>query len=167
MPRQRLFQHYATDSRFRNPTTQIRLNYAHDLRYGVLSDIAGKVCRGEPVNVEMGFLNAIWQGDANELILRCFDWCASPAVAVNITSLETFGVPETSVRLGELLDRAPMLVGQEGSTTLLSNTERMVRGFGVPRVEFERLLHWAAHWTKIEGTTFGKPTHFESRDGRF
>ena len=115
----------------------------------------------------MGFFNAIWQGDANELILRCFDCCASPAVAVNVTSPEIYSVREAALRFGELLDRAPVLVGQEGNTALLSNTERMVRDLGAPRVDFERLLHWVAHWTKIEGTTLGKPTHFESRDGRF
>ena len=76
--RERLFQHYATDSHFRNPTTLVRLNYAHDLRYGILSDIAGKIYRGEAVNIEMAFFNAIWQGDANEVMLGWFDLCDSP-----------------------------------------------------------------------------------------
>ncbi len=165
--RERLFQHYATDSHFNNPTTLVRLNYAHDLRYGVLSDIAAKVYRGEPVHLEMGFFNAIWQGDANELILRCFDLCDCPAVAVNVTSPEIYNVRETALRFGEILDRVPMYIGHEGSTALLSNTERMVRNFGVPRVDFDRLVHWVGHWTKIEGDTLGKPTQFESRDGRF
>ncbi len=165
--RERLFQHYAMDSHFRNPTTLVRLNYANDLRYGILSDIAGKIYRGVPVSIEMAFFNAIWQGDANGFILRCFDLCDSPAVAVNVTSPEIYNVREAAVRLGELLGRTPILIGQEASTALLSNTERLVHNLGVPRVDFDRLLNWVAHWTKIDGTTLGKPTHFECRDGRF
>lgn len=165
--RERIFQHFATDPNHRNPTALIRLNYAHDLHYGVLSDIAGKIHRGEPVSVEMACFNAIWQGDANDIILRCFDLCSSPVVALNVTSPEIHSVRDAALRLGRLLDRDPVLVGQEQTTALLSNAGQMVQRLGRPQVDFDRLLAWVAHWTKIGGPTLGKPTHFESRDGRF
>ncbi|MGV3484349.1 MAG: NAD-dependent epimerase/dehydratase family protein [Planctomycetaceae bacterium] len=165
--RERIFQHFSVDQSSASPTTLVRLNYAHDLRYGVVSDIANKIARGEPVSLEMGYFNAIWQGDANEVILRCFNLCRSPALALNVTSPEIHSVRGTARRLGQLLGRDPVLVGEEQPTALLSNAHPMVRHFGPPRVSFDRLLAWVAHWTKIGGATLNKPTHFESRDGRF
>lgn len=165
--RERIFQHFASEPGYLNATTLVRLNYAHDLRYGVLTDIANKILQDQPVSVEMGFFNAIWQGDANDMILRCFHLCDSPAVALNMTSPEIYSVRDAAARLGRLLGREPTLTGQEQSTALLSNASQMARQLGQPRVDFDRLLGWIAHWTKLGGTTHSKPTHFESRDGRF
>ncbi len=165
--RERIFQHYASDPKHSNPTVLVRLNYAHDLQYGVLSDIADKVQREQPVSVAMACFNAIWQGDANEIILRCFDFCRSPAMALNVTGPDVYRVRDAALRLGQMLDRQPLLTDQEQTTALLSDSQRMIDLLGRPRVSMDQLTQWVAHWTRIGGATLGKPTHFESRDGRF
>jgi len=167
--RERIFQHYATkqEDKLVNATVLMRLNYAHDLRYGVISEIAGKVWRGEPIDLTMGYFNAIWQGDANERILRSFSLCSSPARMLNLTGTETNSVQEVAVQLGQLMQREPVFTGSETSTALLSNASRMAEEFGQLRVGTEQLIHWIAHWTRTGGTTLGRPTHFQTRDGKF
>ncbi len=163
--RERIFQHYSTLSG--TPIAIMRLNYAHDLRYGVLTDLASKIWRGEEIDLAMGHFNAIWQGDANELILRALDLCSVPAAAFNLTSPEIYTVREVVQRLSQLLDKPPRMTGQESPTALLSNATRLSDALGRPRVELDQLLRWIAHWTRIGGETLNKPTHFESRDGSF
>lgn len=165
--RERIFQHYASSAGSLSPTTLIRLNYAHDLRYGVISDIAGKISRGEPVDVSMPAFNAIWQGDANEFALRAFGLCSTPATALNVTGTTHLRVRDIATRLAKLLSRDLQLVGNEQPTALLSDSRKMAERFGEPRVPIEQLVDWIAHWTKIGGLTYNKPTHFESRDGNF
>ncbi len=75
--RERMFE-YASD-RWQTPVTILRLNYAIDLRYGVLLDIATAVYERRPVNLSMGFVNVIWQGDANSMCLRSFAYCSLSA----------------------------------------------------------------------------------------
>ena len=163
--RERIFQYYAT--RNATPTALLRLNYAHDLRYGVLTELAGKIWRGTPIDLTMGYFNAIWQGDANEMILRSLALCTSPAEAINLTSPAIYSVRAVATQLGALLDRQPQFVGREASTALLSNTQRMLAKLGTPQVGVEKLLQWIAHWTIIGGTTLNKATHFATRDGKF
>lgn len=163
--RERIFQHYAAQQQ--TPTLLMRLNYAHDLHYGVLTDIAGKIWRGEAVDLTMGYFNAIWQGDANEFILRGFELCRSPAMVVNLTSPEIYSVRQVAQRLGELLERPVQLCGQEAPTALLSNTDLLQSQLGRPSVDLPLMLQWIAHWTRSGGSTHGKPTHFETRDGQF
>lgn len=163
--RERVFQYYA--SRHGAPTAMMRLNYAHDLRYGVLTELAQRVWAEEPVDLTMGYFNAIWQGDANDMILRSFEHCQSPAQAINLTSLEVYSVRNVATRLGQLLDRQPRFSGSEAATALLSNTQRMQQLLGAPQVDLDRMLRWIAHWTRIGGPTLGKPTHFATRDGKF
>ncbi len=163
--RERIFQHYASEHS--TPVAIMRLNYAHDLRYGVLTDLAGKIWRDEPIDLTMGHFNAIWQGDANEWIFRSLDLCTVPATAFNLTSRDIYTVRDVSRRLGQLLDRTPQLVGRESPTALLSNAARLGDALGPPSVGLEQLLRWIAHWTRSGGKTLGKPTNFESRDGRF
>lgn len=163
--RERIFQHYAATGN--TPTVLLRLNYAHDLHYGVLTDIASKIWRGEPIDVTMGHFNAIWQGDANELILRGFALCRSPAAAVNLTSSQIYEVRTVARQLADLLERDVQFTGREAPTALLSNTELLQSELGEPQVGLEKMLAWIAHWTKIGGATHGKPTHFETRDGKF
>src|SRR5690606_33228527 len=52
------------------PLALIRLNYAVEMRYGVLVDIALAVHQGRPVDVTMSAVNVVWEGYANEVVLR-------------------------------------------------------------------------------------------------
>jgi dTDP-4-dehydrorhamnose reductase len=144
----------------------IRLNYAVELRYGVLVDIARKVREGEPVDVTMGHLNCIWQGDANEMILRCLALTRTPPLAINLTG-PILPVRELAVRLGELLGKPARITGSEAELALVSNTERMRELLGPPPTPLEAMLRWTAHWVAQGGRSLGRPTHFEVRDGQY
>jgi nucleoside-diphosphate-sugar epimerase len=163
--RERLFEHF---SRVRGtPVSLIRLNYACDLRYGVLVDIARKVWAGEPVDVTMGHFNTIWQGDANALSLLTLAHASSPATAFNITGIRTLSVRETALQFGELFGKTPQITGAEAKDALLSNATRSILSLGPPFVSETDLIEWTAAWIQRGGASLGKPTHFESRDGRF
>ncbi len=150
------------------PVTLIRLNYANALRYGVLVDIALRVATGEPVDVTMGSVNVIWQGDANAAILRAFGLCASPPAILNVAGPETLSVRWAAHRLAELLGvPPPTIVGEEAETALISNSARMCGLFGYPSVPADQLLAWTAAWVRGGGALLGKPTGFQVRDGRF
>jgi len=163
--RERIFEHF---SRSRGtPVSLIRLNYASDLRYGVLVDIARKVWNDEPVDVTMGYFNTIWQGDANALALLSLDYASSPVTTFNITGLQKLSVREMAQRFGTLFGKTPKISGTEAADALLSNATRSIVSLGPPFVSENDLIEWAATWIKRGGGTLGKPTHFESRDGRF
>jgi hypothetical protein len=115
----------------------------------------------------MGWFNTLWQGDANAMTLRCFAHVASPPLALNLTGTECLNVRETCERLGRLLGRKPLFTGTEAATALLSNAGRACSLFGQPRVAADQLLAWVAGWLRQGGPTLNKPTHFETRDGRF
>jgi nucleoside-diphosphate-sugar epimerase len=164
--RERMFSYYS--ERDATPTALIRLNYANALRYGVLMDIAQRVAAGEPVDVTMGAVNVIWQGDANAAILQSFVLCDSPPTILNVAGPEVLRVRWVAERLAQLLDAAPpRFVGSEADTALLSDSSRMVEQFGSPSVDVERLLAWTAEWLSSGGALLGKPTGFQVRDGRF
>jgi len=162
--RERMFQYYSP--RYGTPCVLIRLNYAIDLRYGVLLDVARKVYDRRPVDLSMGYVNVIWQGDANAAILRSLERCASPPEIVNLTGPKV-SIRDLAGRFGRAFDVAPVFTGTEADTALLSDASKAVRWFGPPRVSLEKMIEWVAHWVKIGGPTLGKPTHFENRDGRF
>ena len=163
--RERMFEHFSRTLGTR--VALVRLNYACDLRYGVLVDLARKVFTGAPVDLGMGWFNTLWQGDANATTLRGFDHVASPPLALNLTGPEVLSVRETCERLGKLLSRQPFFVGAEAPTALLSNARRAFSLFGQPRVNADQLIAWVAAWLLHGGPTLDKPTHFEARDGRF
>ena len=163
--RERMFEHFSRTLGTR--VALVRLNYACDLRYGVLVDLARKVLTGAPVDLGMGWFNTLWQGDANATTLRGFDHVASPPLALNLTGPEVLSVRETCERLGKLLSRQPFFVGAEAPTALLSNARRAFSLFGQPRVNADQLIAWVAAWLLHGGPTLDKPTHFEARDGRF
>lgn len=163
--RERVFEYFSR--KVGTPTTIYRLNYAAELRYGTLLDIAQKVRSGTPIDLRMGHLNVIWQGDANAIALRCLAAAQSPPLVVNVTGPETLSIRQLAVRFGELLGKSPILQGREEETALLSNSTSALRRFGPPTVPIETLVAWIAHWVRIGGPTLGKPTHFETRDGRF
>jgi nucleoside-diphosphate-sugar epimerase len=163
--RERMFEYFS--ARYRTPGRIFRLNYAIDMRYGVLFDIASKVKKGEPVDVTMGRVNVIWQGDANEQVLRCLAHCTTPATPLNSTGLEALSVRALAIGLGERLGVAAEIVGCEAETALLSNASEAARLFGAPSVPIETMLDWVADWVAHDGASLGKPTKFEVRDGTF
>ncbi|HUF28667.1 MAG TPA: NAD(P)-dependent oxidoreductase [Gemmatimonadaceae bacterium] len=163
--RERMFEHV---SRGRGtPVTIVRLNYAVDLRYGVLVDIARRIVRREPVDVTMGWFNVLWQGDANAQALRCLDHATSPPLVINLTGPETLSVRSVAERLGELLGQAPEITGREADDALLSDASRARGLFGAPSVPADRLIEWVATWVAGGGKALERPTKFEVRDGRF
>jgi nucleoside-diphosphate-sugar epimerase len=144
-----------------------RLNYAVDLRYGTLVDIARSVQEGEDVDLRVGWLNAIWQGDANSYAIRSLALCASPAAVLNVTGPGHISVREMATRFGRELGRPVRFRGSEGPLALLSDASRCVKVLGPAEVSLERLLTWVVHWVKIGGATLNRPTHFEVSDGRY
>jgi nucleoside-diphosphate-sugar epimerase len=164
--RERLFEFFS--ERYETPAAIIRLNYAIDLRYGVLLDIATRVWRGESIDLNMGNVNVIWQGDANGIVVRALRHCATPPHIINVTGPETISVRQVAQRLAELLGRsAPSFSGEEASSALLSNAQHACDLFGYPSVSLERMLRWVAHWVMQGGSVLGKLTHFDVRDGSF
>lgn len=163
--RERIFEYGAERDGTR--VALIRLNYAVDLRYGVLVDLAQKIAAGEPVDVTMGYLNCIWQGDANEMIVRALDLADNPLVPLNLTGAEVLSIRELAQRLADLMDRTVEIVGTEAETALLSNPAKAVAALGSPSTPLETMLRWTAHWVQRGGPTLNKPTHFEVRDGRY
>jgi nucleoside-diphosphate-sugar epimerase len=163
--RERVFTHFAKAHGTR--VLMFRLSYAIDLRYGVLHDIAQKVMQGEPVDVSMGEANVIWQGDANARAIQCLARTESPPVALNVTGRERIGIRDVGERLGALLGRKPRITGRAGKTAWVFDASRSYEWFGAPAVSIEEMLEATAHWVAQGGATLGKPTHFETRDGKF
>ncbi len=163
--RERMFEYFS--GLYGTPVTVLRLNYAAELRYGVLLDIGNKVFRREPVDVTPGMVNVIWQGDANSVCLRAFSLCQSPPAVLNLTGPEMLSVRQIATRFGEFFGVAPTFTGAESSTALLNNAARCQRLFGYPSVSADQLIAWTAHWIGLGGATHDKPTHFETRDGKF
>lgn len=163
--RERTFEYFATHHA--TPTLIYRLNYAVDLRYGVLVDIAQKVLHGEPVNLATGYVNAIWQGDANSYCLRSFALCESPARVLNVTGLQKLSVRKVAERFGNYFGKEPIFRGKPAETALLSDASRCIAELGPLGVSEDELIEMTAMWLQGGGATLGKPTKFESRDGKF
>ncbi|HBG27817.1 MAG: hypothetical protein A2Y10_04270 [Planctomycetes bacterium GWF2_41_51] len=163
--RERMFDYYAAEKG--EKVVQIRLNYALELRYGVLVDIATKVLNGEPVDVTTGFMNGIWQGDCCDQVLRSFDCASSPASVLNITGPEILSVRWIANRFGQLLGREAKITGTENGKGYLNNAAKANSIFGNPSVPIGRIIEWIADWVQKGGQTSGKPTHFETQDGKY
>ena len=145
----------------------LRLNYAIDLRYGVLVDVGRTVFERRPVDLRMPAANVIWQGDANSWCLRSFAYCQSPPLVLNITGPEILRVREIALRFGEQFGVQPEFVNQEEPTALLSNPSKACELFGQPSVPPHQMIEWIADWLKQGGEMLNKPTHFQTRDGKF
>jgi len=163
--RERVFEYFAHKNAM--PLALMRLNYAVELRYGVLMDITRKVWADEPVDVSNGVFNCIWQGDANDMILRSLALTSIPVQAWNLTSPEIFRVREVAERFGRLLGKPPRLAGVEAETALLGNSAKLCSELGRPATSLETVMRWTAHWVKSGGRSLDRPTHFETRDGAY
>lgn len=163
--RERIFEHFSRALGI--PMALIRLNYACDLRYGVLVDLARKVWNGEPVDLAMGYFNTIWQGDANSLTFAAFRHLDSPPWTVNLTGPELLSVRTVCEEFGRRWKRPVQFLGSESPSALLSNSARCLETLGKPRVSAHQLIGWVADWIESGGRQLDKPTHFESRDGKF
>lgn len=163
--RERLFEYYS--KRNATPVCLFRLNYAIDMRYGVLLDVARKVWKGEAVDVTTGHVNVIWQGDANARALQCLAVAESPTVALNITGPETISLRALASRFARLFDRKVEFVGEEAPTAWLNDASRSFKLFGYPQVSLGQMIEWTAQWVERGGRILDKPTHFEERDGKF
>jgi nucleoside-diphosphate-sugar epimerase len=163
--RERVFQH--AGSARGTPAFGIRLNYAIDLRYGVLHDIASRIMAGTPVPLGMGHANVIWQGDANAWALRALRQASAECPILNVTGPETLSIRWLAGQFATRLGRPVSFVGEEAPTALLSNAAAAFARFGYPRVPLAVLIDWVADWVARGGRALGKPTKFEVRDGRF
>ncbi len=163
--RERIVEH---SSRVVNiPLAILRLNYAGEMRYGVLVDIAHRVQAGQPIDLTMGHCNVIWQGDANAMALRAFDHAASPPLILNIAGPEVLSVRQVAEEFGRLLGKSVTFQGVEALDALLSDGQRAFQLFGRPRVNARQMIGWIAAWIQRGGEYLGKPTHFDVRDGKF
>jgi len=163
--RERIFEYKS--ARNGTPITLVRLSYALDLRYGVLVDIAQKVFAGHPVDLTSGYVNCIWQGDANDYVIRSLALASSPPTALNLTGSEIVSVRATAARFGELMRRPVQFTSHEADTALLSDTTLLRSQLGDPPTPLEAVLRWTADWITHGGYVLNKPTHFEVRDGAF
>jgi hypothetical protein len=163
--RERVFQYFS--SKNNTPTLIYRLNYANDVTYGVLLDIAKAVKEQRPIDLRMGYVNVIWQAEANDFAIRCLHHCSVPANILNITGAETSSVRSIAQEFGSLLNTVPKFTNEEQPTALLSNAAKSFRLFGPAQVTLQQMIEVIAAWVKTGGKTLDKPTHFQEREGKF
>jgi nucleoside-diphosphate-sugar epimerase len=163
--RERVIQYFSR--RHGTPGRLIRLNYAIDLRYGVLYDVAARVQRGEPVDLSMPRVNVIWQGDANAWILRALRHCAVPARPLNVGGPVDVEIRHLAESFGRRFGRPPRFAGEPGKTAWINDTREAIRLFGRPEIALDRMIDWTADWIARGMPHYDKPTRFEVRDGRF
>ena len=163
--RERIFEYFSRTMGI--PTAIIRLNYAVEMRYGVLVDVARQVFEEKTIDVTMGYANVIWQADAAAMTLQSLGHAASPPFVVNVAGPEILSIREVAGQFGRLMGKSVKLTGSESPDALLSNGRKGHKLFGQPRVSAEQLIRWIADWVMRGGESLGKPTHFENREGKF
>ena len=163
--RERMFQYFC--QQYQIPTSLVRLNYAVEMRYGVLVDIARQIYAGETIDLSMGYANVIWQGDANALAIAALAQAEVPAKAVNVAGPELLCVKTVANQFAELFGVKPKFSGQAATTALLNDGSAARTKYGNPRVTLEQMIEWIADWISRDQPSLEKPTHFEVRSGKF
>ena len=163
--RERMFEFFSRREKI--PVVLLRLNYSCELRYGVLVDMARLVLAGQPIDVTMGYLNAIWQGDACAMSLLALEHAAVPPRVLNIAGPEVLRVRDLCEQLARLMNRDVHITGTEADDAFLSSAERAFTLVGRPHTRIIALLAWTADWVHRGGESLNKPTHFQVRDGVF
>ncbi|MCE5173003.1 NAD(P)-dependent oxidoreductase [Paenibacillus profundus] len=163
--RERVFEYYSKE--YSIPMSIYRLNYAIDMRYGVLLEIAKSVQEHRPIDISMGHANCIWQGDANEIAIRSLLACSTPPNIINVTGPETISLRWVAEQFGMRFGQPPIIEGKEADTALLNNAAKSFQLFGYPRVSLMQMIDWIAEWLKQGGEVWNKPTHFQERKGNY
>ena len=163
--RERIFEHFSRTHQIK--MCIVRLNYATELRYGVLSDLAQRVFSGDTVSLRMGHFNSIWQADAAAMSLQALSYASAPPVVMNIAGPELLSVRRIAEAFGDYFGKTPHFDGVESEDSLLSNAQKAFHLFGYPQVSLGQMMVWIADWVGRGGKTFAKPTHFENRAGNF
>ena len=163
--RERIFQYFSRHSD--SPGRLVRLNYAIDLRYGVLHDVALKVLNRQPIDIRTGVANVIWQGDSTAQILRCLHHGTVPATAINIGAEVLAEIRYVARRFGEMFRIEPIFKGEEAAKAWHSDNAEAIELFGSPAVDLDTMIRWNAHWVQRGGESYGKPTHYDQREGSF
>ena len=163
--RERIFEYHSHKNG--TPMTMYRLNYAIDMRYGVLLELAKAINEGREIDLTTGFANVIWQGDANAMALRCLNHCSSPPTIMNITGPETLSIRWAAQQFAERLNKPALFKNVEAEVALLNNASKSHQLFGYPQVSLLQMIDWTAEWVQAGGKTWNKPTHFQERGGKF
>jgi nucleoside-diphosphate-sugar epimerase len=165
LARERIFQYFS--SRDGTPVTIVRLNYANEPRYGVIVDIAAKILRGDVIDLQVGHVNLIWQGDANNYIAASADQAASPPSILNVAGPGVVRIRDLAAAIGRQVGCEPVFGASEGPRALLSDASRCTERYGPPRAAVPWMVERIATWVAGGGRTLDKPTKFQVRDGRF
>lgn len=163
--RERMFQYFS--GLYDTPTTLIRLNYANEPRYGIIVDLTQKILSDTPIDVTMGSVNLIWQGDANNFIIQALQMADSPPRILNVTGPETVRIRDLARRIGRKLDKGPRFVSKEADTALLSDASLCFEAFGPPETTLDRMIEHIVGWVAKGQRTLNKPTKYDVRDGKF
>lgn len=163
--RERLLSYWSETNH--TPMLLLRLNYAIDMRYGVLYDIANTVRNEKPVDLSIGYVNCIWQGDAAEYALRSLLHCDTPPALLNVTGPESISVAHIAREFGRLFNMPVTFTGAPPDSSLFSNAGKMAQLFGYPSVSLNQMIEWTAYWLKTGGDVIDAPTHFEQRNGKY
>ncbi|MBN2853483.1 MAG: NAD-dependent epimerase/dehydratase family protein [Clostridia bacterium] len=163
--RENVFRYFS--NKYKTPMLFYRLNYAIDLRYGVLLEVAKAVYNNQPLDITSSHANIIWQGDANESAIRCLLHCSYPPEILNVTGKEMIRLKTVAEKFGKLFDKAPVFIGEESDECLLSNASKSIEWFGENLVTVDDMIAMIADWVKKGGQTIDKPTHFQERKGNF
>lgn len=163
--RERIFDYFAAEKS--TPVVQIRLNYAVELRYGLLCDIATNVYKRDPIDLTTGFVNCIWQGDCCSQVLKSLALASCPSSILNVTGPETLSVRWIAEEFGKLFNKTPVFTGKENGFGYLNNAVKANTLFGNPSVPVGTIIPWIAHWIQSGGELFDKPTHYETQNGKY